>query len=479
MVGRAKLKCLEGSVQILGHQLTPDDDDEVVVTSPFWSSWMTIQVAAETRVKLQMASIRGSPVSFRLVPPTRPTVIPPSWKTTVDQICQQVSKAPPSTRESLEADSAFQHPKQQVLICGAKGVGKSTLLRYATNRLLSSFPNIDQVAILDADVGQPELAPPGVLRLSLQQQPLLQPPYWNLCQPKTEQIASVFYGAVTSRVDPTRYIEGVQHLLQEYQDYVSHSPTPIPLLINMDGWVKGMGYQILTALISSIQPSHVCQILGESKGKQFELVDVIPKEGTSLFFLDACTNHVSPCSIPSSTLRTLRFGTYFGPHLVELWDALDFSPAKQLQTGWSDDECALARYLSQERPYCVPMEAVRCSWIGSDRQDLVEPDRILQAMNGSIVALCTATNNCLGLGIVRSIDWRRRVFFILTPVQEEALSNVIGLVGGNLPLPLPLMFRGVYAESFPYLTTRAGNVYPALGTEPMKSRNNIGRRGIA
>jgi polynucleotide 5'-hydroxyl-kinase GRC3/NOL9 len=345
-----------------------------------------------------------------------------------------------------------------------------------TNRLLSS--QIDQVAILDADVGQPECSPPGVLRLSLQSKPLLQPPYWNLCAP-VETVASVYYGAVTSKVDPTRYMESVQYLMQQYQEYVSNSPTPIPLIINMDGWIRGIGYQILTALIANLQPSHVCQLLGETRSQVFELSDVIPKEGTTLFFLDSCTKHgVIPRHIPSSTLRTLRLATYFGPHLAELWDSLDFLPAKQMQTGWIDKHCTLAQYLAQERPYCVPFEAVQYSFIGSDRQDLVHENQILQALNGSIVALCTSTNNCLGLGLVRSIDWNRRLFYILTPVLD--LTEATKLVGGNLPLPLSLMFRGVYAESSPYLAMPRvmDGTTKALGSDPMKSRNNIGRRSL-
>jgi polynucleotide 5'-hydroxyl-kinase GRC3/NOL9 len=259
------------------------------------------------------------------------------------------------------------------------------------------------------------------------------------------------------------------------------------LILNMDGWVKGIGYQVLTALITNLEPSHVCQILGETKGKIFDLSHVINPDATTLFFLDACTKHVAtPVSIPPSTLRTLRLGTYFGPHLVELWDTLDFLPAKRLQTGWVDPECTLARYLARERPYCVPFDAVQYYFLGADRQDLhSEEERILQALNGSIVALCTSTKNseaatstdCLGLGLVRSIDWRRRLFFLLTPVPPTYLPRVTALVGGNLPLPVPFVFRGVAAESFPYLSMKVVESDGALGTEPMKSRNNIARRG--
>ena len=193
------------------------------------------------------------------------------------------------------------------MITGAKGTGKSTLLRYMTNRLLSLRNNsnyngskIGGVAILDTDVGQPELAPPGLLRLAIVRSPLLRPPYWNLVDGGTEReeakddidenndddddddgdgnvevISSVFFGAVTSKVDPTRYINAVQMLMEKYEtEVVQTSPDPIPLLINMDGWVKGMGYQILTTLIDIIRPTHLIQILGETKGQILSLIHI-------------------------------------------------------------------------------------------------------------------------------------------------------------------------------------------------------------
>ena len=248
----------------------------------------------------------------------------------------------------------------------------------------------------------------------------------------------------------------------------------------MDGWIKGLGYEILTSLVLSIVPTHVCQILGSSKAKTFDLQSTLSGKESTIYFLDACTNLISmSCSIPSFTLRSLRLGAYFGANLVDLWDTLDFTPAKQLQVGWIDDGCILAEYLAQERPYCVPLEAVSCIFLSPDHDDLMaDGTRVLQAMNGAIVGLCVGdANNCVGLGIVRSIDWKSQLLYILTPVEASALPQVDTLVGGNLPLPLSFVFRGVHAESFPYQSMADSTESSALGVDPMKSRNNIGRKG--
>ena len=199
-------------------------------------------------------------------------------------------------------------------------------------------------------------------------------------------------------------------------------------------------------------------------------------------------------------MRSIRLGTYFAPSLLELWDAIDIADAKDLQTGcWEYDEhYKLAQYLASKRPYSVPFEAVECSWCSPEvLEELTKSQQgkgpLLQAFNGCIVALNTSNDECLGLGIVRSIDWSESVFYILTPVDESILPQVTKLIGGQIPLSAPFLFRGPHAESFPHMTMHRKTIassgvgsdgsnhdaaVTALGTEPMKSRNTIARRSL-
>ena len=660
LVGRARISVLEGSAEVLGHALRTSNSnqsasdnedlarstDSVVVTSPYWSSWMTIEADPQCLpCKIVLKSVRG-PESFWVTAPKRPIVLPDSWRNCADSIVQDFGAL--SSNDSTNAyrrriadsledyDESREENRRICMITGAKGVGKSTLLRYLTNRILSAPSSrsdngcndnceIDEVAILDTDVGQPELAPPGLLRLSIVRRPLLQPPYWNLLGKETmvgdegeqsssvgeradkkdkkeqsegpsygpqldgphlpehklendeeeeeyddiEVVSSVFFGASTSKVDPTRFIDAIQFLMEKYKtDVIDNGRYPVPLLINMDGWVKGVGYEILSALIESLEPTHLVQILGDMPGQTFDLPPSVNERGApddnegtpihanemenrsippKVYTLQACqTMHeASLCRIPAFTTRNFRWATYFLPNELQTIDAWDFASAKDLQTGWiaatnSDrtttvpywwhttntigddvgnhdedknldddnegsalnDDCRLAQALARERPYCVPMEAVDAFVIGSDFEDYLrlpdgetDPDimnetqfRIFQALNGRIVSLCTDTSTMesLGYGVLRSIDWERRLLYVLVPSSvvsgensktSQILSKVKAIVGGNLPLPLALLYRGVYSESFSYLTSRSKEAI--LGSEPMKSRNNIGRRGLA
>lgn len=689
LVGRAKIRVVEGSAEILGYILkAPQNNDQnandenkdiksntkescqgnylsgshggVIVTSPYWTSWMTLEADSQALpCKIVMDCVRGSE-TFKVTAPKRPIILANSWRACANCVVKDFCSSHPSklskrTTTSLMIDSLEDYEdtnrydpnlKQHCLdanrrvciITGAKGVGKSTMLRYLTNRILSTSSSasrsigendgqndvcgIEEVAILDTDVGQPELAPPGMLSLSIVRKPLLQPPYWNLvgkmmtddevvghnneqvtscygpkqengdeCEAEDgnsdiEMVSLVFFGNATSKVDPTRYIDAVQFLMNKYETNIAHSNSrPIPILINMDGWVKGLGYQILSALIESLRPTHLAQILGDTPGQTFDLPSAIlggstiDAEGEAtieqpttmnmmydhhlpkVYKLEACQtlSRTSLCKIPAFTTRNFRWATYFLPNELQTFDAWDFVSAKSLQTGWivatnSDkttsvpqwwhrkpitavdddnnnditieigdeddddekrneselnDDCRLAQALARERPFCVPMEVLDAFVIGSDFEDYLRiPSnigsfgdktkseiidqtyrRIFQALNGCVVALCTNTQTMesLGYGILRSIDWEERLLYVLvapsvvarTNDPSSLLSKVKALVGGSLPLPLAMLFRGICAESFPYLTTplQVSNGDSAiLGSEPMKSRNNIGRR---
>jgi polynucleotide 5'-hydroxyl-kinase GRC3/NOL9 len=83
---------------------------------------------------------------------------------------------------------------------------------------------------------------------------------------------------------------------------------------------------------------------------------------------------------------------------------------------------------------------------------------------------------CLGLGLVRAVDARRQMLYVLSDVPEEQLQQVDTLVVGKLELPDKLQathqfvtpYQGLYCLS----TT-------ATGAGVIKSRNNLLRASLA
>ena len=52
--------------------------------------------------------------------------------------------------------------RQIVLVCGSKGVGKSSFAKLVSNTLLNS---VQRISFMDTDLGQPEFTPPGETEL--------------------------------------------------------------------------------------------------------------------------------------------------------------------------------------------------------------------------------------------------------------------------------------------------------------------------
>jgi len=95
----------------------------------------------------------------------------------------------------------------KAVVCGAKGVGKSSLIRYLVNRILSRH---HVVALIDCDVGQPEYNPPGLMSLHLLVDPVLSPPHLHMRTPEL----SFFLGDVSTKHVPELFVQSL-HLLHE------------------------------------------------------------------------------------------------------------------------------------------------------------------------------------------------------------------------------------------------------------------------
>ncbi|CBN74160.1 conserved unknown protein [Ectocarpus siliculosus] len=311
---RRGLQTAEGGELGGGHQ----DDTETATTCspPPVASGCTGDVldgsfAAELRLP-------GMQVVTTEVAGLRPLTLPQDWANAIDAVLA----SPPRPAGGGSNDS--------VLVCGAKGVGKSTLCRFLANRMLGRHR---EVAYMDCDLGQPEFTPPGQVSLHLLNTPVVGPPHANLRHPHL----AYFIGTTTSKPEPLLYSaavralaerasEGVvggaeqqqQHAERPASFFAGGAPPPTPLVVNTDGWVKGMGEDLLGAVIDAVRPRHIVQILGTSTAKSFELdLARLPEE---------CEVHRvgvwSPPPVPSGGTpnpsrpspqdqRTLRLVAYF------------------------------------------------------------------------------------------------------------------------------------------------------------------------
>jgi polynucleotide 5'-hydroxyl-kinase GRC3/NOL9 len=128
------------------------------------------------------------------------TTIPKSWLEVVNRI------------------QKFDNKK--ILVIGSTDTGKSTLCMFLVNSILKLKQN---VALIDADIGQSDLGPPGTLGLSV-----INKPYIESDNLKVNSM--IFIGRKSPSLVTDKVINGILKLVNCIQKGIS-------IVINTDGWI--------------------------------------------------------------------------------------------------------------------------------------------------------------------------------------------------------------------------------------------------
>ena len=251
---------------------------------------------------------------------TLPPPPPASWRAAAASICS-----------GAQASVAAGGGPPSVVVVGPKNAGKSSFARLLTNELLSSFSSSAAaaaandsksasvssspvVAWCDADCGQPELTPPGLVSLCHLSLPLLASGGISSSSRSGgcgragigsdggesggggggafQPARAHFLGAPSPASDPDRACAAVSSLLSwhwqhgiegdesgganERKKKTSKRSWP-PLVVNTPGWVRGAGLDVLRAALAAARPTHVVRLSTGNTEKDapavFELFD--------------------------------------------------------------------------------------------------------------------------------------------------------------------------------------------------------------
>ncbi|XP_067136962.1 polynucleotide 5'-hydroxyl-kinase NOL9 [Centruroides vittatus] len=345
---------------------------------------------------------------------------------------------------NLSGNEINKAPK--ILICGGKNSGKSTMLRYLINNALN---NCSKCFHLEGDVGQTEFTPPGCIALTCVNSPIFGPPFTHLKTPEMTH----FIGGVTVNI-PDDYISAFSNFYKNYEELFSE----YPLFINTMGWTKDVGIALLIDIIHITQPTHIIQLYLENTQLNYPTLtaDYVFKTDGWKFTksVKSSLNYLlieipSPSSAKQNVIapkyRSLAMLSYLG----------------QLQMNFTME----IEPINSFRPYVISWSAI--SLYVCD--DYAPKNHILYAFNGSWVALCTVTdpefyetefsfkilkqannNICHGFGIVRGIDPKKKLFYIITPEPIESLYTVNALLKGHINLPEKL-FKSQNGNNIPYM----------------------------
>ncbi|ODN81890.1 hypothetical protein L202_02239 [Cryptococcus amylolentus CBS 6039] len=432
-----------------------------------------------------------------------------------------------SSTQLLQGEYAEESPFVG-LVKGQKRSGKSTFARGLLNTLLGKY---ERVAWLECDLGQGEFGCGGVVGLWVVEKPVFGPPFTHPSSP----VRAHYLGTYTPLTCPDEYISSIRILLSHFKyelqfplssTSTSRNSNVLPLIINTQGWVKGLGEELLRGIEVMAEPTHVFEFEAPVQEGGFsgpgwtqsppwstaqlpydpsnptsmvELEDDV--QGRKSFKLEVAPVSPLQARYTPADLRVLSTLTYFHSTLLSSSSSVpswDFAP------------------LATVPPYEVLLSSAqeaalkKVYLIGEGSEGVVLEDVAL-ALNGAMVALVQdlsadeeeeglyvqgrlpsfgESSTTLGLALVRSVSASSSGFtlHLLTPLPPHALSRANAIVkNGALELPLPgwldsrpggVREEGMWGRGWdevPFL--EVGGMVGVVGGERRRFRKNIMRKG--
>ncbi|KAK7069771.1 hypothetical protein SK128_003845 [Halocaridina rubra] len=332
----------------------------------------------------------------------------------------------------------------RIVLCGGKGVGKSTLFKYVVNRLLSRKGT--RVQCLDLDPGQAEMSLPSCVSLTLVTEPLLGPNYAYQREGSSPDVKQIMFGSVNPQFGLQRYISAVKRLIERSKKFPE-----CPLVVNTMGWTIGTGLDLTLDIIRTVSPSHVIQIQSSNARSNFEFS--LTSENVSRNVGGVCTKqfrqqlYYSLTEVFSLSSRRSNVVSFSPKLLRELSVSINLSDIlRDIAThkGILDESehMVIVKWPDVVLHVCGPK---------------VPRERILQVLNGNLIALCHVNaskiesfgpdlpkhliddldyGQCQGWGLVRGIDPLTKELHILTALPSKFIAkHVNAIIMPELHLP--------------------------------------------
>jgi polynucleotide 5'-kinase involved in rRNA processing len=483
--GKCQVGCVVGAIEILGFELVSSENIQFYpVYSPSSHTLLSI-----TPTKASLTKIAGNATDDeqRVI-----SELLSRWKDTTDTVIalkrlddqlQGIEKVMPIFKSlfgsgsteldyisiSLESNYTYFTKQQQVkvqemiredaIVCvvGNVNSGKSTTTRFIVNSFLNKYffiTRMQKVVYLDCDVGQPELSVPGLVSLHIIDQPLLGPPFTHFQTP----YHSFHLGFTSPKVNPDDYLAALVDLVHIYRRDLSH----LPLIVNTCGWTKGIGYDIQSHFVQVLEPTELIMM------DQFEKTFSFPNLNNVQIhsFTAVQDQQLSRMKLNGADQRSLQLTSYFFQHHHH-WDfSLSLCEKVPFRVSWSRFRIW---FRGEEVPFSQALYALNGTLVGlAIDQHQYQPKQDLTFIPNDV----TVAHNCVGLGLIRSIDPQSQCFYILTPIPAAVLEKVNLIIRGSIECPPALFTHGFGRAHVPYTTFMNAE---GAGSVALKNRH-LGRK---
>lgn len=349
------------------------------------------------------------------------------WEATLTAIVQSQAAQTVVSAEQADGSPSICAVQPTVLVLGGMDVGKTTFTRLLVNCWTQTG---QRVAVLDGDIGQSEVGPPGCVGLAFAHAPV--PGLFSL---PVHSLA--FVGSASPVGHLLDHIAGVRRLA-DLRD-------GCPLIVDTSGYLHGSGARRLNQVtFDLLAPTHVVAL--QRRG---ELEDILApmrrRDGVQIYTPPIPAVIGKKPAAFRSQRRVMRFASYFRNARLHTYALDDIA----LVGAWLGSGTPLAPHLlkyltdalsSQTRVFYAEMADRQLNIMVSQP---VAPDApalglAQQTLKAQAVTLTVAprlkhlllgleggNGKLLGLGLLEAIDFRRRTLGVLTPCRAPAAACVI------------------------------------------------------
>ncbi|EJD76187.1 hypothetical protein LOAG_16822 [Loa loa] len=317
------------------------------------------------------------------------------------------------------------------MIIGNKNTGKSMLTRVLANSLLGK--SRPPPYILDCDVGQPEMNPPGSISLIKLNSPLLGAPAF---QQRVVLSDTYFYGRISLNGDSSSYLAILRESLG---CFLSDSLPSSALLINTCGWIEGQGASLLDKMLKLFDPDFVFTFITTSGSNYVAQQSTINGSVKPLVFCGDAIEKPTHMISTSSILRNLRITAYMA-HACPVPTVKSFADATPFAVMFRS--VALLVHTNEPFPANHIFAVLNCTFVAlcirNSTSQSEEDERLFGDQDMPILLNPDKVEllRVVGYGFIRAIDLEQRTFFISTPLELSNLEEVNVLARGlNIDLP--------------------------------------------
>jgi polynucleotide 5'-hydroxyl-kinase GRC3/NOL9 len=338
---------------------------------------------------------------------------------------EDVSAIPPSWRSSAEEILSSKQCRT-VLVMGGVDAGKTGFCTYLANIAVQKKR---QVALLDGDVGQSDLGPPGTVSLSYIKEPIIE-----LFSLGAQELR--FIGATS----PSGKTESVLHAVEALMKKVEGHPSDL-LVVNTDGWVEGdkaVEYKI--RLASTVRPDIVVAL--QNGNELSPILDMLAD--TKILTLNSPSCVKRRDRETRKLLREAAYRKYLKEPKVRFfplsWVNLEGDLALGDNSGSSlkmQVESLLRKEVlhCEDKPDCVAIWLSRKIQLENGQKEKLELELGKQVHlfcqgdeEGLVVALENSDGTILGIGTIGGINFNKQTIAVKTSVTEPVSKITIGCI---------------------------------------------------